>query len=105
MASGFKSLDGADTAPATGAAYVLDDPKRVGPSPSELSLQVDGMMTNDIVQVEGSNDEGDTWTQIGDDITADDVYAIPGTMGRYRANLSDDSGGGTVDAIFFGGGV
>ena len=103
MAQGFKSLDAVSVA-ANGAAYILDSDVIVGAGgPESYSLQVDGMVTNDIVQVEASNDEGVTWMQMGADITADGIYSAEAGAGRYRANLSDDTGGGTVTAIFFGG--
>lgn len=91
------SLDGASTV-TNGAAFVVGSVNR-----TTFSLQIDGMVTNDIVQVEGSNDDGTTWTKIGDDITQDGMYAIEAGADRYRANLTDISGGGTVTAIFFGG--
>jgi len=95
--AGFKTLDAADQV-TTGGTYGVGSINR-----TTISLQVDGMVTNDIVQVEASNDEGTTWTQVGDDITADGIYSIETGANDYRANLTDVSGGGTVTAIFFGG--
>lgn len=97
IGTGLASLDGATTV-VDGAAFVTGSVNR-----ESFALQVDGMVTNDIVQVEASNDGGTTWTKVGDDITADGIYSVEAGAERYRANLTDVSGGGTVTAIFFGG--
>lgn len=96
MDTGFKSLDGASTI-SNGGAWPVGSVDR-----ESFSLQVDGMVTNDIVQVEASNDGGTTWTKVGDDITADGIYSVEAGAERYRANLTAVTGGGTVTAIFFG---
>jgi hypothetical protein len=67
-----------------------------------LSLQVSGIVAGDIIQVEASND-GENWAQVGSDIDADGVYAVELGAFYYRANYSDNSGGGPVTAIFNGG--
>lgn len=67
-----------------------------------LTLQVDGIVAGDIVQIEASND-GVTWDQVGADIDADGIYAIELGAFYYRANFSDDTGGGTITATFNGG--
>ena len=67
-----------------------------------ITVQVTGVVTNDIVQIQASND-GVGWAQIGDDITADGVYAVERGAVYYRAIRSDITGAGTVDAVFAGG--
>jgi hypothetical protein len=67
-----------------------------------LTLQVDGIVADDIVQIEASND-GVLWDQVGDDIEEDGIYAVELGAFYYRANFTDDSGGGTITAIFNGG--
>lgn len=97
IGTAFTTLDAEDEV-ANGATWTVGSVNR-----ESFSLQVDGMVTNDIVQVEASNDSGTTWTQIGDDITADGVYSVEAGADSYRAIVSNVSGGGTITAIFFGG--
>lgn len=67
-----------------------------------ISVHVEGIVTNDIVQIEAKNDDALTYVQIGSDVTADGVYAVEVGARYYRAIVSDDSGGGTIKAVFIG---
>jgi hypothetical protein len=67
-----------------------------------ISVQVGGIVTNDIVQIQAKNHDDATYVQIGSDITADGVYAVEPGARYYRAIVSDKTGGGTIDAIFLG---
>lgn len=67
-----------------------------------ISVHIEGIVTDDIVQIQAKNDDEATYVQIGSDITEDGVYAVERGAMFYRAIVSDDSGGGTVTAIFLG---
>jgi hypothetical protein len=90
----FISLDAEDEV-ANGDSF----PPRVGFG--HMSVQVNGMVTNDIVQVQASND-GTNYEPIGDDISADGIYAVELGAVEYRAAVTDVSGGGTITATFAG---
>jgi hypothetical protein len=89
---------------------VLDAEEDTGASDSayggdglhHLTLQVDGIVSGDILQIEASND-GAIWDQVGDDIDEDGIYAVELGAFYYRANFTDDSGGGAITATFNGG--
>jgi hypothetical protein len=65
------------------------------------AVQLVGIIDTDIVQVEASID-GANWEQLGEDIVADGVFIIEAGAGLLRANFTDDTGGGTITAIFLG---
>ena len=88
-------LDGVTATGASASAYG-------GDGLHHLTLQVDGIVTGDIVQIEASND-GATWDQVGADIDADGIYAVELGAFYYRVNFTDDSGGGSITATFNGG--
>jgi len=67
-----------------------------------ISVHVEGIVTNDIVQIQARNDDELTFVQIGSDIVADGVYAVELGAMHYRAIVSDKTGGGTITAAFLG---
>jgi hypothetical protein len=84
------------------AAAVEDGKTFGGQGFDKISVHVEGIVTDDIVQIEASNDDALAFVQIGSDITADGVYDVEVGAKYYRAVVSDDSGGGTIDAVFLG---
>jgi len=67
-----------------------------------ISVHIEGIVTNDIVQIEAKNDDDLTFVQVGSDIIADGVYAVEPGSRYYRAIVSDKTGGGLIQAIFVG---
>jgi len=67
-----------------------------------IAVQVDGIVATDIVQIEAKNHDDLTFVQVGDDITADGVYAVEPGARYYRAAVTTAAGGGTITAVFTG---
>jgi hypothetical protein len=67
-----------------------------------ISVQIDGIVTNDIVQIEAKNVDELAFVQVGSDIIADGLYAVEPGSRYYRAIVSDKTGGGLISAVFVG---
>jgi len=73
------------------------------------ALQIEGMIATDIVQIEGSNDEGVKAAivnieQIGADVTADGLFNLDAEARTkwIRANRTVIAGGGSVTILLSG---
>jgi len=70
---------------------------------SQLSVHVFGIVSTDIVQIEGSNEDTPTnGIKIGADVTADELRGIDPIPDKLRVRITAVAGGGTITAIVAG---
>ena len=70
---------------------------------SQLSVHIFGIVTNDIVQIEVSNEDTPTnGIKQGSDVTADGLVGIDPIPDKVRIRVTDVTGGGTITAILAG---
>jgi hypothetical protein len=95
FATPFKSLEQTASAVENGKVFG-------GQGFDAISVQVEGIVATDVVQIEAKNHDDLAFIQLGSDITADGVYPIEPGSRYYRAIVSANAGGGTVTAVFVG---